>query len=165
MATLVEHGHDLSGTTAQRPTNVEPGQRYFDTTLNRQLVWNGTAWQPDGTVSVNHVYNAPADTPFFVADRAYKVLSIRGRVAVVGSDGGAVTAEIRKAPSGTAPGSGTILHTGTLNLKGTANANQSLTLSSTAADLLLASGDSLIIDVSGTTTAATGVVSVLLLPQ
>lgn len=45
MATLVEHGHDISGPTAARPTNVEPGQRFFDTTTGESLVWNGTAWQ------------------------------------------------------------------------------------------------------------------------
>lgn len=43
--TLVEHGHDISGTTAQRPTNVEIGQRYFDTDINTLMVYNGSAWQ------------------------------------------------------------------------------------------------------------------------
>lgn len=44
MPTLVEHGHDRSGTTSQRPTNVEVGQQFFDTTLGVDLVWNGAAW-------------------------------------------------------------------------------------------------------------------------
>lgn len=44
MAVLVEHGHDISGTTAQRPTNADIGCRYFDTTLGKMLVYNGTAW-------------------------------------------------------------------------------------------------------------------------
>jgi len=44
-ATLVQFGHDLSGTTANRPTNVEPGQIYFDTTLNDLIVYNGSGWQ------------------------------------------------------------------------------------------------------------------------
>lgn len=47
---LTFNGHDLSGTTAQRPTNAEIGQPYFDTTLNLSLVWNGTAWQASDTV-------------------------------------------------------------------------------------------------------------------
>lgn len=52
MATLVQFGHDLSGTTAQRPTNVETGQPYFDTTLGVQLTWNGSAWVlPNGLVA------------------------------------------------------------------------------------------------------------------
>lgn len=41
---LVEHGFDISGTTAQRPSSPDVGCRYFDTTLNQALVWSGTAW-------------------------------------------------------------------------------------------------------------------------
>ncbi len=41
---LVEHGHDISGPTANRPTNAEAGQRFFDTTLGVELVYNGTTW-------------------------------------------------------------------------------------------------------------------------
>lgn len=104
------------------------------------------------------------DGAFFIAKRAYQVQSIVARPLVVGADGGAVTAEIRKAPSGTASASGTVLHSGTIDLKGTINTNQSLTLSTTAADILLADGDSLCLDTTGTTTAARGIVTVALLP-
>lgn len=104
------------------------------------------------------------DGAFFTAHRAYQVQSIIARPLVVGSDGGAVTAEIRKAASGVASASGTVLHSGTINLKGTINTNQSLTLSTTAADILLAAGDSLCLDTTGTTTAARGIVTVALLP-
>lgn len=103
------------------------------------------------------------DGAFFVANRAYQVQSIVGRPLVAGT-GGAATAEIRKAPSGTASASGTVLHTGTYDLVGTINTNQTLTLSTTAATILLAAGDSLCLDVTGTTTSARGVISVLLLP-
>jgi hypothetical protein len=35
-----------SGTTAQRPTQgLYVGRPYFDTTLNRPIWYNGTAWQ------------------------------------------------------------------------------------------------------------------------
>jgi len=105
----------------------------------------------------------PTDMPFFIADRAYQVQSITGRTLVAGT-GGAATAELRKAPSGTAAASGTILHSGTFNLVGTVNTTQTLTLSATAADLLLAAGDSLNLDVTGTTTSARGIVSIALLP-
>jgi len=44
MGILVEHGHDISGTTAQRPTNADVGCKYFDTTLGTVLFWSGTAW-------------------------------------------------------------------------------------------------------------------------
>lgn len=104
------------------------------------------------------------DSAFFVAGRAYQVQSIIARPLVVGADGSAVTAQIRKAPSGTAAASGTVLHASTIDLKGTINTNQTLTLSTTAADILLASGDALVMDTTGTTTAARGIVSVVLLP-
>jgi len=292
MATLVEHGFDISGTTAQRPSSADIGCRYFDTTLNKYFVYSGSAWQGSadatspsvnaaagtvgtgttagtagGTASIvggaggaktgtgaaaggaggaitetagaggatasagsdaggagggitltggvggaatagtgnggaggnidlvpgaggasaggtagnpgrvkvngaaglmqaNFVYGEAEalDAAFFVACRAYRVESIIFRPLVVGSNGGAVTAEIRKAPSGTAAASGTILHSGTANLKGTINTNQTLTLVSNDATLALAAGDSLCLDVTGTTTAARGVVSVLLTP-
>lgn len=45
---LTEHGHDLSGTTAQRPANVEIGQRYFDTDLGQELVYTANGWKPAG---------------------------------------------------------------------------------------------------------------------
>ncbi len=53
MGILVEHGHDISGTTAQRPTNADINCRFFDTTLGVMLVWNGTAWvTANGQVAV-----------------------------------------------------------------------------------------------------------------
>jgi len=45
MATLVENGLDISGATAARPTNAEPGARFFDTTTKEHLVWDGLAWR------------------------------------------------------------------------------------------------------------------------
>lgn len=57
MPTLVEHGHDLSGTTAQRPTNVEVGQRYYDTDLGQHLIYTGSTdgWKPAGGVFAKEV--------------------------------------------------------------------------------------------------------------
>jgi hypothetical protein len=110
-------------------------------------------------------YNASSvDATFFVAPRAMRVETITGRVTVAGTDGGAVTAQIRKVPSGTAITSGTVLHSGTYNLKGTADTNQALTVSTTAATLLLAAGDALAIDFTGTLTSATGAVTVGMTP-
>lgn len=129
----------------------------------------GAAGKPLDTgtpVVVSFVYgeDTPLDLAFFVAARAYRVHKITVRPLVVGSDGGAVTAEFRKAPSGTAAASGTILHSATADLKGTINTNQVLSLSATTADLSLASGDALCMDTTGATTAARGVVSVELIP-
>lgn len=117
-------------------------------------------------VHVSFVYgeDTPLDLSFYVAPRAMKVAKIIVRPLVVGSDGGGVTAEFRKAGAGVAAASGTILHTGTADLKGTINTNQELGLSATAAALNLAAGDALCMDTTGTMTAARGVVTVELIP-
>lgn len=117
-----------------------------------------------GFVPINFFYTASvADTSFFTADRAYVVKGIRGRVDVAGT-GGACTAVLRKVPSGTAGASGTALHSSTYNLVGTANAVQTLSLSTTDGALNIAAGDSLFFDITGTPTSAVGNVTVTLSP-
>ena len=117
-----------------------------------------------GFVEVAINYNVPAaDASFFIADRAYVVKGIRGVTDVAGT-GGACTAQIRKVPSGTALTSGTVLHSGTFNLVGTTTTNQILTLSTTLSDRLLAAGDRLAFDLTGTATSAIGCISVSLAP-
>lgn len=116
-------------------------------------------------VNVNFVYTASSvDIPFFVASRTYRVKAINGRVEVAGTDGGAVTAAIKKAASATAITLGTALHSGTFNLKGTAATNQALTLSTTDTDLTIPAGTCIGVDFTGTLTSATGVISVALCP-
>lgn len=118
-----------------------------------------------GFVNVNVTYNASSvDQVNFVATRAYRVKAITGRPTVAGTDGGAVTAVIKKAASGTAITAGTALHSGTYNLKGTADTIQSLTLSTTDSDLLIPAGTCIGIDFTGTLTSATGVVTLALAP-
>ena len=41
-----EFGKQKAGTTAQRPgaTKLIAGETYFDTTINKMIVWNGSAW-------------------------------------------------------------------------------------------------------------------------
>lgn len=106
---------------------------------------------------------ASVDKEGFVATRKYRVLGITARVTAAGTDAGAVTAAVKKAASGTAIASGTALHTGTINLKGTANTNQVLTLEA-AANLEIAAGDAIGLDFTGVLTAATGNVTVALIP-
>lgn len=50
-APCVEFGHDIYGTTAQRPGNPDIGQRFFDTTLGIFVVYDGTAWVAPGVVA------------------------------------------------------------------------------------------------------------------
>jgi hypothetical protein len=118
-----------------------------------------------GFVKINIPYNASSvDSVNMVAARSYRVIDVRGRVEVAGTDAGAVTAAVKKAPSGTAIASGTALHSSTFNLKGTAATNQTLTLSTTSADLDIAVGDSIGVDLTGTLTSATGVLTITLAP-
>lgn len=117
-----------------------------------------------GFLNVPITYTATtADTSFFVASRSYVVKSIIGRVDVLGT-GGACTAVIRKAPSGTAGTSGTLLHSGSHNLVGTISTNQTLTLSTTEGAIRLAAGDCLYYDLTGTATSAVGNITVCLAP-
>lgn len=166
MGTANHHGIDAAGTTADQPANADAGSHRYNTTTGGWEWFNGTNWLAVSATLVNMVYGeaTPLDASFFVAHRAYRVVSIIARPLVVGADGSAVTAAVKKVASGTAIASGTALHTGSIDLKGTINTNQVKTLSSTDADLLLAAGDAVGIDVTGTTTAARGVISVALIP-
>lgn len=128
------------------------------------LGFEGTASGEGGFIPVVLNYTAAiVDCTMFTADRPYVVKGIRGRVDVAGT-GGACTAVIRKVASGTAITSGTALHSSSFNLVGTVNTQQALTLSTTASDLLLAAGDSICFDMTGTATSAVGALSVTLNP-
>lgn len=102
---------------------------------------------------------ASVSASVFIAPRAMKVTSIRARMDTAGTDASAVTAVINKAVSATAIGSGVIVHSGTINLKGTAATNQAITVLATAA-ATLAQGDAIAIVYTGTLTAAVGSVTV-----
>ena len=100
---------------------------------------------------------------FFIAPRPLLVVAINGATRVAGS-GGACTLSFYKAASAVAVASGTLLHSGTFNIVGTADTNQPLTLSVTAGALILNAGDSLGYALAGTATSAVGSVTVTLEP-
>jgi hypothetical protein len=99
----------------------------------------------------------------YTAFRPMRVKAIQGRVRVQGS-GGACTLAFFKVPSGTAVGSGVALHSGSYNVVGTVDTNQTLTLSATVSDVTLAAGDSIGYVLTGTPTSAVGSVTVALVP-
>lgn len=101
---------------------------------------------------------SPATQIVLTANRAMRLQGIRYRVEVSGT-GGACTFVINKAPSGTAISAGTILHTGTFNVAGTAATTQTGTLSTTTGAVNLAAGDSVGIIITGTATSAVGAVT------
>ena len=101
---------------------------------------------------------------FFIAPRKLQVVGIRGVTRVAGNDGSAVTFAVYKSASGIAVGSGALLHSGTFDLKGTADTNQPLTLTGNQDSLILAPGDSLGVVLTGTATLAVGEVQVTVEP-
>lgn len=110
-------------------------------------------------VTLNYTASLVTQT-IFTASRRCKVKAINGRVRVAGTDAGAVSIAFFKAATTVAVGSGTALHTGSFNLKGTADANQTLTLATNTPDLILAAGDSIGYVLTGTATAAVGNVTI-----
>lgn len=116
-------------------------------------------------IAVSFVYDANViNLPFFVADRPYIALAVNARILVAGTNGGAVTAQIRRVPNNTAVSGGTAIHSGTINLKGTVDQVQEMTMVTTASSINLVKGNSLGFDLTGVATSARGVVSVLLQP-
>jgi hypothetical protein len=101
---------------------------------------------------------------FFIAPRKLLVVGIRGVPRVAGNDGSAVNFTVYKAASGVAVGSGTLLHSGSYDLKGTADTNQTLTLIPDSEALTLIPGDSLGVVLTGTATLAVGEIQVTLEP-
>lgn len=94
---------------------------------------------------------------FFVADRAYELVSVRERHATAGNDGSPVTGMLKKVPSGTAAASGTDMLTAGISYKGTADTNAAGTVHGTAANRQMAAGDGLAMVLTGTPTALAGV--------
>jgi len=92
--------------------------------------------------------------------QAQNIKALRCRLSATGDIG--ATLSVYKASSGTAcPASGTVLHSGSCNLNGTVNADQTLTLTNTT----LAVGDSVCIGSSGVVTNSAGEISMYLTPQ
>lgn len=91
----------------------------------------------------------------FIADRAYQVTGIKVEQKTAGGAG--CVADIEKLTGTTAPGSGTVMGTGSYDCNGTANNTvTTYTLTGTTATLQLAAGDRMGIKLGGTLTALAG---------
>lgn len=95
---------------------------------------------------------------FFIADQGYLILGVEEVHAVAGSDASAVTVQLEKLTSTTAPGSGTSLLVTAFDLKGTANTVQYGNFSNVSGYNTLIRGDRLALKKSGTLTAVDSVV-------
>lgn len=126
------------------------------------------SWHYDHVVTVPLRAAAEVvDQYIFTANgRSYEVQSVDYVGTVAGSDGGAVTADVTVCGSGDAPSDGTtVLGATKINLKGTAETVQTPALTATEANLIVADGESLALNVTGTPTAVAGaVVTVVLRP-
>jgi hypothetical protein len=117
------------------------------------------------TVQKTCVANAECiDQNIFVANRRWRVVGISEVHTTAGSDGSAVSVQVKKCSGTTVPASGTALQTAAFDAKGTAQTVQSATLASDSICTIEA-GERLALDFTGTITALAGVcVSVDLIP-
>jgi hypothetical protein len=104
---------------------------------------------------------ADVDRHVFVADRAYRVQSIREIHSVVGGSGAVVrprkiTAAGTAAPGDAAGATVKELTTADIDLTTTVNVAQTATMTATAADRLLAVGDKIALNFGGTLTGLVG---------
>lgn len=102
---------------------------------------------------------------FFVADRAYYVVSVSQNHRVAGTDAGAVTVSVEKCTSGTAPNSGTDILATPFSLKAAINTPQFGTFSTNNEARILRKGDRLILKDAGTLTDVEDVCVTVLLAQ
>ena len=114
----------------------------------------GTGAIIHGTINYNVPVAATA-VCLINAGRSLVIDSIIGRPFVAGT-GGAATVALWKAPSGTAPISGTALHSGTYNMVGTIHTDQTLTLTTTT----VAAGEAVFAVFTGTATSAIGEITI-----
>lgn len=135
------------------PTNTAEGGVYYDDDNHELMTYDGTQWVPAGAKTIYwnfKLYPAGTVTEYDLAvcKRPFKVVSIDCVPSTL--QGGTLTATVCKATGTSAPANGTTpLHSaGAINLNTGAYTNQSITLTSTAADLVFAVGDRLGIDYS-----------------
>lgn len=111
------------------------------------------AWQAGTTLNSRTIYTAT---------RAERVTAVIGHIDA--ATGGAATLVVEKRASGVAPGAGVSLSSNSVDLNGTPNNNQTLTLAAIA-DITLAAGDCLGLVTTGTVTISAGSVTIHSTPQ
>jgi hypothetical protein len=117
-----------------------------------------------GTVDMQYTASMVTQT-IFTAGNPVIVTQIYGRPRVAGS-GGACTLSFYKVPNGVAVASGTLLHSSSFNVAGTADTIQELTanLVTNLDSLTLQETDSIGYVLSGTPTSAVGHITICLEP-
>lgn len=147
--TTISGGNGAGGTSAGGSINLVPGTA-VSTGVPGEIQVNGnsaTMFESDTLTATD------ATRTLIVMQRACRLKSVSS-VFTTASSSGAFTLE--KATGTTAPGSGTVLLTGTVTLAGSANTVASGTPIATVASLTFAAGDRLNIVISGTMTNLVG---------
>ncbi len=117
-------------------------------------------------VATHYIASSVADVQFWTAPAKCEVVAVREVHATAGNDASDVTATIRRCQGTEAATAGDdLLGTTKINLKGTALTEQTPALTDTSANLVLAAGDRLSLDVTGTTTTLAGVIVTVLLKR
>jgi hypothetical protein len=121
---------------------------------------------PDAMVVDQSTTATDVDRIVFTAAFPCELVSVVETHSTAGTDGSAVSLDIKKATGTTAPASGTTMLASTFNLKSTANTpvtkNGASGLTATLADRKLATGDRVCFDFTGTLTALVGHVTIYL---
>ena len=117
------------------------------------------------TVSLPLLLNAAVvDQAFFIAPEPLEVVEIHEIHTTLGTGAGDVTLQVERLQGTEAPGgNGDALLATAHSLKADNSTAQAGTLTATSANLQLAAGDRLGVDISGTTTSVAGVLVTVLL--
>lgn len=146
----------IGGETASTGGNINltPGHVGDGTTAGEVNIGptNGSSFVPFGLDW--YAGDNPGTRVVLIATRPLRVKGVVGRLTA--ANAGASTAVFVKCANNTAPASGTAVTSTSMNCAGTPNANQTLTLSATAADLDLAIGDALVCVSTGTFALSSG---------
>jgi hypothetical protein len=142
-------GGNFSVTTG---TGTPPGR--FTLNNNASLMFATYSWVAGALLD---------NQTIFTAVRAMVVTAVIGRPDA--ANGSAANLTIVKAPDTTPPASGTPLTSTSMDLDGTPDTNQTLTLSVTLADITLAAGDSLCMVTTGALTLSAGCITIWGTPQ
>lgn len=130
--------------------------------MTGRVMGAATAQDYSETIQLNYISSLVTQC-VWVAQYPCIVTDIRGRTRVAGS-GGACTMQFFKVPDVTTVANGTLLHSGSFNLVGTADTNQILTMVTNPDSLTLKAGDGIGYVLTGTATSAVGTVTVSVEP-
>lgn len=155
-----------NATTLPTASLRNQGSIRWNRTGVRPAVSDGTDWRVLGHDTVTFTKSGAGtlrSIAIFTAPAKCKILGIAAVHGTAETTAGTLTATLKKATGTQSATAGTAVHSGTINLKGTANTVQNPTLSTTAADLVLAAGNRLTVDFSAAGTEIADVnISVLI---